>query len=220
MPGAVKEAYTPCHHVPEAKLEPLPGLFHDPEWDPHTRPWKLLSSSWSVQAVSLVKDLGSRQAGSVISWRGAQYSCRKLPVVSGVSTSQGFHCLWSLLMYWVVKKKRCLQKMWFFQLNNALWLSKVLILHIQHCTSVPLCCFQKWDCNCNSSSLLFCFSSAFYSAFWVPAVLHRAAGLHSLCGGLRGFAHHNHLAEGWQANPGQPRGDDWQHWLHQLLKDF
>lgn len=66
----------------------------------------------------------------------------------------------------------------------------------------------------------FSFSSTFYPTLWISKILHWAAGLHPVCGGLRGLAHHHHLAEGRTANPRQPWGDHWQHWLHQLPEDF
>lgn len=92
-----------------------------------------------------------------------------------------------------------------------------------HCT-----CFGKWlkiewsTSHLLLSSLCYFFlpSATFHSTFWVPKILHWAEGLHPMCGGLRGLAHHHHLAEGWAADPGKPRGDHWQHWLHQLPEDL
>lgn len=63
-------------------------------------------------------------------------------------------------------------------------------------------------------------SSTFYPTLWVSKILHWTAGLYPMCCGLRGLAHHDHLAEGWPANPSEPRGDHRQHWLHELLTDF
>lgn len=72
----------------------------------------------------------------------------------------------------------------------------------------------------SNTYFFFSFSSTFHPTFWVSKVLHWTACFHPMCCGLRGLTHHDHLAEGWPTNPSKPWGDHWQHWLHQLLKDF
>lgn len=69
-------------------------------------------------------------------------------------------------------------------------------------------------------SFPFSFSSSLHSALRVSEVLHRAAGLHPVRGGLRRPAHHHHLAQRRPAHPSQPRGDHRQHRLHQLPADL
>lgn len=64
---------------------------------------------------------------------------------------------------------------------------------------------------------VFSSSSAFHPTFRVPEILHRTAGLHPVRRGVRGPAHHDHLAEGRPAHPSEPGGDHRQHRLHELL---
>lgn len=129
----VIEAYTPFHYVSETKLELLPGLLYDPKQGPHTKSWKLIRSFWTIQAITLVKNLASHEleveffGEGLITLAG---TCQQFLVSVEARDFSACHLC---LMHLAKKKKTNFRKA-FAKDVLFLWLSKILLLHIQRLT--------------------------------------------------------------------------------------